>query len=62
MHNYIKLKNPLSENVQSVYLIDECILNSRYQNASARLTALRVKKTLANFLNPMDHKYDKIEV
>ncbi|XP_035704651.1 TGF-beta receptor type-1 isoform X4 [Folsomia candida] len=33
-----------------------------YQNASARLTALRVKKTLANFLNPMDHKYDKIEV
>lgn len=32
-----------------------------YQNAAARLTALRVKKTLGNYL-ASDRKYDKIEV
>ena len=30
-----------------------------YQNAAARLTALRVKKTLANFV-ASDRKYEKV--
>ncbi|ODM90637.1 TGF-beta receptor type-1 [Orchesella cincta] len=46
---------------ESLKLMSKLMKECWYQNAAARLTGLRVKKTLANFLQS-DRKYDKIDV
>jgi len=45
--------------LQSLKLMSKVMKECWYHNAAARLTALRVKKTLANFVSS-DRKYEKV--
>ncbi|CAG7729158.1 unnamed protein product [Allacma fusca] len=49
------------QSVEALKLLSKLMKECWYQNAAARLTALRVKKTLANFV-ASDRKYEKVEL